>query len=269
MCLAGGGGVDTRDLLGERSDRAFARAFEDAQQRAVRDAIDNADFSLARDEAQALHDLRSTAAKTLETEGERYLAELQADHRLEDTLNDIGAKELSALQDIKAAEDALAVEILKTRQALEENVVRREVQAGGAVTSLLRQTVEGEALAREEQALRDRVYKLRIGQKNAFDKELLTETQYTNVGAGLDRYLAAELEKLRDKYAPTAVSGGTPLPIQTPRTPIPVEVTKLPTGRPIIIQIFNDEYQRDENTIQVVQNALNGGILHVEAQDAF
>ena len=43
----GGGVGDTRDVLGQRSDRAFARLFEDAQRRAVRDAIDNADFNLS------------------------------------------------------------------------------------------------------------------------------------------------------------------------------------------------------------------------------
>ena len=76
--VLGGGGGDTRDLLGERSDRAFGRAYEENTQRAMRAAIEQGEFSLARDEADALHQLRTTSAQSLETEGERYLAQQQA-----------------------------------------------------------------------------------------------------------------------------------------------------------------------------------------------
>ena len=129
----GGGGVDTRDLLGQRSDRAFSRAFEDAQRRAVTEAINAADFSLAKEEAQALHQLRTTAAKALETDGEQYLAQQQADHSLQDTLRQISNAETKLLEDIRRADEEAAKELLNARRELEAINARQQAQANADI----------------------------------------------------------------------------------------------------------------------------------------
>ena len=53
--------------------------------------------------------------------------------------------------------------------------------------------------------------------------------------------------------------------------PIRVEVTKLPfeRGPDICINVYNDEFQRNENTLTVVQDGLNAGLIRVSDTDAF
>ena len=89
----GGGGSGTLDRSADRSKDAFARAFDTAGVRAVRNAIQSSDFTLAREEAEALHELRSTAASQLETAGEQFQAQQAADFALLDSLADIGEAE--------------------------------------------------------------------------------------------------------------------------------------------------------------------------------
>ena len=89
----GGGGGGALDRSAERSERAFTRAFDIAGVRAVRNAIQSSDFTLAREEAEALHELRSTAASQLETAGEQFQAQQAADFALLDSLADIGEAE--------------------------------------------------------------------------------------------------------------------------------------------------------------------------------
>ena len=54
-------------------------------------------------------------------------------------------------------------------------------------------------------------------------------------------------------------------------SPIRVEVTKLPfeRGQDICINVYNDEYQRNENVLTVVQDGLNSGLIRISETDAF
>ena len=273
-------GTSTIDFSAERSERAFARAFETAGVRAVREAIDSADFTLAKEQAQALYELRSTAAQSLDTEGERYLAQQQADFALQDTLEDIRDKEQSVLQDIKDAAEDSAREQLNIIAKLEEQTAvlkLRDRQAAMAARGQAASIVGGSlGEGSEAQMEFDRlVGEAETERDDALVSNLLTDQSYAQTAAFSDFFNQQFADDVVDiaTDVQNRVNMGlldtNAVPLGFPQRPIEVDVVRLPTDRPIIIQIFNDEYQRDENTIQVVQNALNGGILHVEAQDAF
>ena len=159
----GGGGTsvdNTAERLAERSESAFARAFDNAGVRAVREAIEASEFSLARTEAEALHELRSNAASQLETAGEQYLAQQQADNALKDTLDTISdAEQETAKQILGVLEDQL-----KEQEAIRRNAESDAQRAQRILEERLTGTVEGEQVltslqgtetARDTQLLRN------------------------------------------------------------------------------------------------------------------
>ena len=226
----GGGGVgDTRDVLGERNDRAFARLFEDAQRRAVRDAIDNADFSLARDEARALHDLRSAAAKTLETEGERALAEQQADFDLLDTLGRISDAETRLLEGIRTADEAAAKELLNARRQLEEINAREQAKANakiaGAQAFLIAGSQFGDQYTAELEALT-----LEVSSLQAAARLLPADQRATQLGH-IDTYRQSQIEQINQQFLSQPLI--TPEPLGTSAR----GVASTQQGRTLIINV--------------------------------
>ena len=128
-----GGSSGAIDRSAEISAMAFARANEQGLERALRTAIGGEDFSLAREQAADLHAFRTTAAKQLDTEGEQFLAQQQADFALQDTLLDISSKEQQILADIREADMEAAKELLNARMELEKINKREEAQANADI----------------------------------------------------------------------------------------------------------------------------------------
>ena len=147
-----GGGSSPIDRSPEISARAFARANEQGLERALRTAIGGEDFSLAREQAADLHAFRTTAAKQLDTEGEQFLAQQQADFALQDTLLDISSKEHQILADIRNADMEAAKELLNARMELEKINKREKAQANADIAGAIAYLINDSQFAKQYSA---------------------------------------------------------------------------------------------------------------------
>ena len=272
----GGGGTDSAarlaERLAERSERAFARAFEDAGVRAVREAIDSADFTLAKEQAQALYELRSTAAQSLDTEGERYLAQQQADFDLQDTLKDIGDAEQSVLQDIKDAAEDSAREQLNIIAKLEEQTAvlkLRDRQAAMAARGQAANIVGGSlGEGSEAQMEFDRlVGEAETERDDALVSNLLTDQSDAQTAAFSDFFnqqFADDLVGIATDVQNRINTGelsNAPVPVYTP-APVQVELAR----SDLTVNVYVPPVplgEQIEFVEQVVSDAARDGVLTV------
>ena len=192
--LGGGGG----DLSGQRSDRAFARALEEGQERALAMALDDAEFSLARAEAKALHDLRTISAKSLETEGERHLAQQQADFALQDTLRGISDAEQSILDGIKRADEQAARELVAARRELEKINQREQAKANADIAGAQAFLISGSQFGPQYTAALDSL-RLEVASLTA-GAALLPPGQRAGALANIDTYRQAQIDQINQQF---------------------------------------------------------------------
>ena len=189
----GGGGRTPIDRSPEISAAAFARATEQGLERALRNALQSEDFNLARDEAEALHDLRTIAAQSLETAGEQFLAQQQADFALLDTLAEIGASEEeyneAILEELTKQSKELAQVRDNTRSAKQIAIdTARQAFAGTDLAQPFENIITGEESVNQALILQAASLLSGFEQDGDFTSALLGFRQIPGSDAGVDDY---------------------------------------------------------------------------------